>query len=123
MIFSIRRVSLCKCISLPICLIHCLLWSVFVVFSLSSTASVTNCLRGIPCSAALDFDDKRDCPVFREWFSLLPIFPYYGNHSSQLRQTKTPALRLGFSARAPGLKVLSSPWRLEGLLVECLRRR
>src|SRR5713226_5188588 len=55
----IRRVSLRKSFNLPMCFIQGLWPSAGATFSLSSTASVTNCLRGMPCSAAFDFARRK----------------------------------------------------------------
>src|SRR5713226_4124772 len=55
----IRRVSLRKSFNLPMCFIQARWPSAGATFSLSSTASVTNCLSGMPCSAAFDFARRK----------------------------------------------------------------
>jgi len=76
MILVIRTVSLRKSFSLPMCFIQGF-WPVAgAVLNLTSTASVTNCRRGMPCSAAFDFARRKMVSGISNVVFMDSIFPY-----------------------------------------------
>src|SRR5712692_81572 len=77
----IRRVSLRKSFSLPRCFIQARWPSAGATFSLSSTASVTNCLSGMPCSAAFDFARRKIVSGISKVVFMDSVSHIYGNES------------------------------------------
>src|SRR6266446_8408989 len=79
----IRCVSLCRSLSLPTCFIHGLRPDVGEDFSLSSTASVTNCRRGTPCAAAFDFARRKIMSGISRVVFIDSMFPYLWDMSQK----------------------------------------
>jgi hypothetical protein len=80
----IRCVSLCRSLSLPTCFIHGLRPDVGEDFNLSSTASVTNCRRGIPCAAAFDLARRKIISGISRVVFINSIFPYLWEMSQNI---------------------------------------
>src|SRR5713226_3077305 len=93
MTLLIRTVSLCRSFSLPMCFIQGFWPSARAVFNLSSTASVTNCRSGMPCSAAFDFARRKMVSGISNVVFIDLILPYLwdmrqmlvsGTHSAEV---------------------------------------
>src|ERR1700730_13769392 len=123
MTLLIRAVSLRKSFSLPMCFIQGF-WPVPVdVFNLSSTASVTNCRRGMPRSAAFDFARRKIVSGISNLVFTFLVFPYlweetqtvflqYGRDTRRLRprpftiRSKIRWIRIGLVRQSSRLRIV-----------------
>src|SRR5579859_2187569 len=106
----IPSVSLCRSFSLPMCFIHGFWSAAGAVFNLSSTASVTNCRSGMPCSAAFDFARRKIRSGISNVVFMAPIFPYlWDSRQSRLVRPCPQANRI---VRLQGIALARRPRRI-----------
>src|SRR6266852_5383855 len=116
MTLVIRTVSLRRSFSFPMCLIHGFWPAAGAVFNLSSTASVTNCRRGMPCSAAFDFARRKIVSGISNVVFIRLIFPYLWDMRQMLVSgTHSAEVAGGF------LRALVNTCGLVGVLAGCKR--
>src|SRR5271163_4345345 len=91
MILLMRAVSLRKCFSPPASFNQGCLPGAGLSFNLSSTASVTNCRKGMPRSAALDLARRKMASGISSVVFIRLILPYLWEHGQSRSEPLAPA--------------------------------